>query len=135
MFTTKLTKKQMKFVLAARTIVGNTAKVISRDQVKEVLAKNPDIKWPGWLTANHDPRLDRGMYRLPFPDMEDIVPTDDENVINETLENGENTNVTPVDPVSNLTAALDTLAGDEFNDDGYPTSSDLDDDFQWTYCR
>jgi hypothetical protein len=131
MFTTKLTKKQMKFVLAARAIVGNTVKIISRDQVKEVLVKNPDIKWPGWLTANHDPRLDRGMYRLPFPDMEDIVPTDDEeNAVNETLENGENTNVTPIDdPVSNLTAALDTLAADEFNDDGYP----IDEDIQWNY--
>lgn len=49
---------------AAAAAMGFT-KTISRAEVKTVLAANPNLKWPAWLTGDKSLRAKRGVFRFP----------------------------------------------------------------------
>ena len=44
----KMNEKRLAFVSAARSLLGEHKNEVTRSQIQEVLAANPDIPWPAW---------------------------------------------------------------------------------------
>lgn len=59
----KLTEKRLKFIRAARDLLGDSATTITRKEILEVIEKNSELKYPGWL--HKYPTGDRGVYFIP----------------------------------------------------------------------
>ncbi|MEE3195285.1 MAG: MoxR family ATPase [Candidatus Poribacteria bacterium] len=60
----KMNEKRLAFVSAARSLLGEHKIEVTRSQIQEVLAANPDLPWPAWI-QKESMRAGRGIYYLP----------------------------------------------------------------------
>ena len=59
-----LTEKKRSFLEILKSEHGNAT--ITRDELKEFLARHTELKWPSWLTADKDLRAGRGEFTIPY---------------------------------------------------------------------
>ena len=60
----KMNEKRLAFVSAARSLLGEHKNEVTRSQIQELLAANPDLPWPAWI-QKESMRAGRGIYYLP----------------------------------------------------------------------
>ena len=68
-----LTEKKRSFLEVLKTDHVHTR--ITRDELKEFLARHPELKWPSWLTADKDLRAGRGVFTIPYNWLDDVETT------------------------------------------------------------
>ena len=59
-----LTEKKRSFLEILKSEHGNAT--ITRDELKEFLARHTELNWPSWLTADKDLRAGRGEFTIPY---------------------------------------------------------------------
>ena len=59
-----LTEKKRSFLEVLKSEHGSAT--ITRDELKELLTRHPELKWPSWLTADKSLRAGRGEFTIPY---------------------------------------------------------------------
>ena len=64
-----LTEKKRSFLEVLKSEHGSAT--ITRDELKELLTRHPELKWPSWLTADKSLRAGRGEFTIPYNWLDD----------------------------------------------------------------
>ena len=59
-----LTEKKRSFLEVLKSEHGSAT--ITRDELKDLLSRHPELKWPSWLTADKSLRAGRGEFTIPY---------------------------------------------------------------------